>query len=140
MVRRLDRRDNIDDLFGHMQKMFNQFQEFGKELDIVSNVPVDVREDDGEVVITADMPGVQKEDINLKADSEGVEITAEAEEEYKEENEKYFRKERASRSYRRKVSWPSEVDPETIKAKYSDGVLTVKAEKESTDGWDVDIE
>lgn len=137
-MRRLDRRDDLDDVFDQMQKMFNQFQDLA---DFRSNVPVNVKEEDGEIVVTADLPGVQKEDINLKADSDGLEISAESTEEVKEENEKYLRKERSSRTYRRRVAWPTEVDPETVSAEYSDGVLEVRAEKEEEgEDWDVEIE
>jgi HSP20 family protein len=136
-MRKLDRRDGIDDVVDHMQKMFNQFQDMA---DFRGSMPVNVKEEDGKVVVSADMPGVQKEDINLKADNEGLEISAESKEEIKEENEKYIRKERSSRTYRRRVAWPTEVDPETVSAEYTDGVLTVKADKEDSEDWDVEIE
>lgn len=136
-MRKLDRRDGIDDVVDHMQKMFNQFQDMA---DFRDSMPVNVKEEDGKVVVSADMPGVQKEDINLKADNDGLEISAESKEEIKEENEKYIRKERSSRTYRRRVAWPTEVDPETVSAEYTDGVLTVKADKEDSEDWDVEIE
>ncbi|PSG98554.1 MAG: heat-shock protein [Nanohaloarchaea archaeon SW_7_43_1] len=137
-MRRLDRRDGIDDVVGHMQKMFNQFQDI---TDIGGKMPINMKEEDGKVIISADIPGVQKENINLKADRNGLEISAESKEEIKEENEKYIRKERTSRRYRRKVAWPKEVDPKSVSADYSDGVLKVEAEKESeNENWDVEID
>ncbi|MFQ3275532.1 MAG: HSP20 family protein [Candidatus Nanohaloarchaea archaeon] len=136
-MRRLDRRDGIDDVFDHMQKMFNQFQDMA---DFRGSMPVNVKEENGEVVVSADMPGVQKEDINLKADSDGLEISAESSEEIKEENEKYIRKERSSRTYRRRVAWPTEVNPESVSAEYEDGVLTVRADKEDHEDWDIEVE
>lgn len=140
MTRRLNRRDHVDDIFDQMQKMFNQFQSFGQDLNIASGVPVDITEKDGKVVIVADLPGVQKEDINLKADKDGIEIIAESSEEMREENEKYLRRERSSRAYSRKISWPAEIDPETVTAEYSDGVLRITAEKEESGNWDVEVE
>lgn len=141
-MKKLNRRDGIDDVYDQMQKMFNQFQSFGRDLDLVSGgVPINIMEDNGKVVLTADMPGVQKEDINLKADETGLELSAESSQEVKEENEKYLRRERSTRKYSRRVSWPTEIDPESLKAKYEDGVLTVEAEKvENGDEWDVEIE
>jgi HSP20 family protein len=137
-MRRLDRRDHLDDVFDQMQKMFNQFQDI---TDLNANVPVNVKEEDGKIIVTADMPGVQKEEINLKADKDGLEISAESKTEIKEENEKYLRKERSSKHYKRRIHWPAEVDPDTIKAKYEDGVLRVEAEKEEdSEDWDVSIE
>lgn len=135
-MRRLERRD-FDDVFDQMQKMFNQFQDF---TDLNAGMPVNVKEEDGEIVMQADMPGVQKEDINLKADEDGIEISAESSEEYQEENEKYFRRETSSRHYRRRIPWPTEVDQESITAKHEDGVLTIEAKKEEGDDWNVEIE
>lgn len=144
MARKLNRRDHIDDIFDHMQKMFNNIQDLGSDAasNLVTNMAVDVHEEDGQVVITADMPGVQKEDIDIKAGSDGVEIFAESSKEVKEENEKYFRRERSSRSYRRRVSWPTPIDQETVKAHYKDGVLRVEAEKQkdNEDAWNVEVE
>lgn len=139
-MRRLDRRDNIEDAFDQMQNMLKNFQDFGEELAFGTNVPVDIKEEDEKVVVSADLPGVEKENINLKADEEGLEIVAESSHEYKEENEKYIRQERSSRSFRRRVLWPSEVDPESITAEYEDGVLTVEADKEESEDWDIEIE
>ncbi|MFB6292280.1 MAG: Hsp20/alpha crystallin family protein [Candidatus Nanohaloarchaea archaeon] len=138
------KRDSIDDLFDQMQKMFNEVQEAGFDLGreaLGSRVPVDVQEEDGSIVVRADLPGVTKEDINVKADEDSVEISAESSAEVREENEKYFRRERSRRSFRRTVAWPRKVDPETTTAKYEDGVLEVSAEvAEDEEGKDVEIE
>lgn len=134
------RREPVDDMFERMQKFFEDFQEVGKDLTGLSSVPVDIREEDGEIVVKADLPGVSKEDINLRGDSEELEISAESSHEVKEENEKYLRQERSRRTFRRTVAWPVKVDPETIEAEFEDGVLTVTAEKEETSGRDIDIE
>lgn len=138
------RRDHVEDVFDRMQNMFEEFHDMGRgmgrEITGMGSIPVDVQEEDGHIVIKADIPGVTKENISLKADSEKLSISAESNEEMKEENEKYFRKERHSRSFRRTVAWPKPVDAETIEASYDDGVLTVKAEKEESDSKDIEIE
>lgn len=136
------RRKSLDDMFETMENLFNEFQEMGRDLTGMKGMtPVDIREEGGEIVVTADLPGVSKEDINLKADEGTLEISAEASHELKEENEKYIRRERSERSYRRSVTWPKRVDPETIHAEYEDGVLTVRAEKQEEDsGRDIEIE
>lgn len=133
------RRDSIDDVFDQMQDMFKEFQLRGRDI-TKSSTPVDIQEEDDEIAVKADIPGVQKEDISLKADDTTLEIHAESQEEIKEENEKYVRKERSARSFRRKVSWPTKVDPESIEASYEDGVLTVTAEKDEDTGRDIEIE
>lgn len=134
-MRRLDRRDSFDDVFKNMKKMFDQMQDFTG-----GGMPVDLKEENGKVILTADLPGVQKEDIDLKADSEKIEIAAQSSKEVKEENEKYLRRERSARKFRRTVKWPSPIDAETVSAKYQDGVLRVEAEKDEEEGKDIEIE
>lgn len=134
-MRRLDRRDGFDDVFEQMRKMFDQVQDFAG-----GGMPVDIKEEDGKVIVTADIPGVQKEDIDLKADSKKLEIAAQSSQEVKEENEKYLRQERSAKRYRRSISWPSPVDAESVTAEYQDGVLRVEAEKEEQEGRDIDIQ
>lgn len=140
-MRRLRRADNVDDIFNQMEKMFSEFQEKGRSFanDFTTGFPVDIAEEDGEFVVSADMPGVQKEEINVTADAEGVEISAESTQELEEENEKYYRRERSRKAFNRRVSFPQPVDPETIEASYSDGVLEIRAEKEHENGKSVDI-
>lgn len=135
-MRRLRRHDSVDDMFDQMQKMLNQIQG-GSGLG--TNVPVDIEEEDGKYKITADLPGVQKEDIDLTADKDEISITAESTAEVQEENEKYFRKERTQRAFQRKVTWPTQIVPETISAEYKDGVLSITAEKDEEDGKDIEI-
>lgn len=135
------RRESLDDVFDRMQNVFEEFQDMGKDLAGFSTVPVDIREEDGEIVVHADLPGVSKEDINLKADSERLEISAESSQEITEENEKYLRQERSRREFRRTVAWPVKVDPESVVAEFEDGVLEVTAEKaEDDEGRDIDIQ
>lgn len=134
------RRDSIDDMFDRMQNLFDEFQGMGREMAGFKGMPVDVHEEDGKIVMEADLPGVSKEDINLKADADKVEVNAEASHTVEEENEKYYRRERSSRTFHRTVSWPSSIDPETVTAEYEDGVLRVSAEKSGSEGRDVEIE
>jgi HSP20 family protein len=139
-MRRLDRRDGLDDLFDQMQRFAEEVQERGMNLADRGGIPVDVQEDEETVTITADMPGVEKEDINLKADEDGISITAEHEADVKEENEKYVRRERSRRRYQRTVKWSTDVDPESVTAHYDNGVLEIKADKEDTPSHSIDIE
>ena len=141
-MRRLKRSDDIDDLFKQMENVFNQFQEKGMDFasELKPAFPVDIAEEDGKYVLTADMPGVDKDEINIKADAEGVEISAESSHEIEEQNEKYYRKERSRRQFNRRVSFPSEVEAESIEASYEDGVLTVTADKDEEEGRDIEIE
>ena len=98
-MRRLKRTDGVEDLFDQMQKMFEEVQDTGRGLasDFTGTLPVDIQEEDGEYTLTADLPGVEKDEINIRGDENSVEIAAESSAEMKEENEKYIRRERRSR-------------------------------------------
>ena len=141
-MKRLKRQDDLDDIFKQMENVFSQFQEKGMDFasELKPNFPVDIAEEDGEFIITADLPGVDKEEINITADEESVEISAESSAEVEEENEKYYRKERSTRRFNRRVNFPSKVDAESVEAEYEDGVLTIKADKEEEDGREIEIE
>jgi HSP20 family protein len=141
-MRRLARQDDLDDVFKQMEDMFKQFHDKGMSFasELGGGFPVDIREEDGEFTVSADLPGVEKEDINIKADADGIEVSAESSHEIEEENEKYYRKERSQRRFNRRVDFPQPVDPETIEASYEDGVLTVTAEKDVDEGRDIEIE
>jgi HSP20 family protein len=91
---------------------------------------VDVKDKDDHFEITAELPGVQKEDIHLTL-SEGVlTLEAEAKQEDKEEqNGKIIRQERRYGKLMRSFNLGSEVHEEDISAEFRDGVLTLRAPK-----------
>jgi len=138
-MKRLDRKDNFD-IKDQMQRMLNQFQSLGREAGVTA-VPIDIKEDGEQLVVTADLPGVEKEEINVRADESTIEIMAESTTEIKEENEKYLRRERSSQKYSRKVTLPKRIDAESIKAKYEDGILTIRADtiEQDDEEWDVEV-
>jgi len=87
---------------------------------------VDVYETDNEVVVVAELPGVDKEDIQLNLYDRTLEIKAEAR---REEAERPYRLERRYVGFYTKVSLPAEVDPSKAKATFRNGVLEVKLPK-----------
>ncbi len=90
---------------------------------------IDVIETDKEVVATAEMPGLEKQDIKLNLTEDRLEISAETKHEEKKEERGYVYRERRSGSYYRAISLPSPVDPDKSKASYKNGVLEIKMPK-----------
>ncbi len=95
-----------------------EIREFGTKPTIREGVEerkplVDVIETDDEVQVIAEMPGVSKDDIELNATETSLEIRAES------ENRKYYEV----------VELPAEVDPDSAKARYNNGVLEVILKK-----------
>jgi len=93
---------------------------------------VDVSEDDKEVKVTAEIPGVSKEDIKINITENHIEISAETKAETKEERKGYVYRERRYGSFYRSLALPSPVDANKTKASYKNGILEVvmpKSEK-----------
>lgn len=108
---------------------------------------VDVAEYDDEVVVMADLPGYDREDIDVRADDGRLTIRAERDTERETEDgeteHRYLRRERRHESVTRTIDLPSGVDPEGAAATYRNGVLTVTLPSKRDDGEDghrIDIE
>ena len=100
------------------------------------DVSVDVSETDSEVVVTADLPGYDKDDIEVGVKDRRLTVEAERNEETEDEGEQYLRQERTHRRVSRSVSLPEAVDEEAASATYHNGVLTVTLPKLNADADD----
>ena len=91
--------------------------------------PVDVYETDSDVVVKAELPGVNKEDIDITIKENTVHLKAERKEEREEKTENVHRIERFYGKIERVVPLPAEVKPDKAKAEYKDGVLEIRIPK-----------
>jgi HSP20 family protein len=98
------------------------------------DVRVDVVEKNGAFKVRADLPGVKKEDINVRIDGNLVQIDAETkgEKEFKGSGDKVLRSERYYGSVSRAFTLTQDVDETKAVAKYEDGVLTLDLPKKAT--------
>jgi HSP20 family protein len=90
---------------------------------------VDIYDTGTEVIIHAEVPGMRKEDIDIRVENNVLTIrgTKERKEDVKEEG--YFRAERSYGSFTRSFSLPNTVEVSKIAADYKDGVLTLHLPK-----------
>ena len=96
---------------------------------------IDMAETDSEYVIQADLPGVDRSDINVHV-NHGV-LTVSAERNHSSEREeggRYYFSERSYGSVSRNVPLPDDVDEDNVKAKYENGVLTLHLTKTPSKG------
>jgi HSP20 family protein len=95
---------------------------------------VDVTEKDNAYLVKADVPGVRKEDINVRIDGNVVQIDAETkqEKESKGNGDKVLRSERYYGTISRTFSLAQDVDDAKAVAKYADGVLTLELPKKTS--------
>lgn len=90
---------------------------------------VDVYETPDELVLTADLPGVESKDIDVRVENQTVTIAGERKFAKEEDNRGYHRIERGYGNFMRSFAVPNTFDTEHIEANFRDGVLTVKLPK-----------
>jgi HSP20 family protein len=90
---------------------------------------IDIVETDKEVIATAEMPGLNKEDIKINLTEDRLEISAETKREEEKREKGYVYRERRSGNYYRAVALPSPIDPNNSKASYKNGVLEIRMPK-----------
>ncbi|HEV2387610.1 MAG TPA: Hsp20/alpha crystallin family protein [Candidatus Acidoferrales bacterium] len=90
---------------------------------------VDIRETEEELVLEADLPGIEEKDLDIRVEGNMLTIRGERKFEKKESEESYLRVERSYGSFTRSFSLPQTVKTESIKASYHDGVLTIRLPK-----------
>ncbi len=90
---------------------------------------VDIKEENDRFVITADIPGVAPEQIEITMDNGVLALRGARKEERKEERDGYKRVERVSGTFYRRFALPDGVDPQGITAKGQHGVLEIAIPK-----------
>lgn len=94
--------------FGNVQR-----SRYGPRIREQSEPLVDVLDEEEDVVVVAELPGVEKEDINLHASKGGLTISVDT----------------PQQKYHKELPLPEEVDPKPVKASYKNGVLEVRFKK-----------
>jgi HSP20 family protein len=90
---------------------------------------MDVFEQNGTIVVKAELPGLKKEDVTVEIEGEDLVIRGEAKEETEVKEEDYYRIERSSGSFYRRMPLPAGTTPEQVSATLQDGVLEVHIPK-----------
>ncbi len=88
--------------------------------------PVNVWSNSEKAVVSAELPGVNKEDLDISVENDVLTIKGHREPEKLAEGEVFRRNERGYGSFRRSVGLPFAVEPEKIKAEYKDGILRLE--------------
>ena len=138
----------FDDFMANMETQFNELLE---ELASTKALPgkgvrarllpalkgefrVDVKEHDDEVIVVADLPGAEKENVHLEVlDPRTLRIAFHRQAEPKEETEAYYVRERTFGNMDRSVMLPADVIAEGATATFNNGVLEVRLRKDGLD-------
>jgi HSP20 family protein len=90
---------------------------------------VDIFETEGEIVVKAELPGMERKDITLNLENNVLTLRGERRFEKETREENYHRIERAYGGFSRAFSIPAIVDEDKIRADYQDGVLKIALPK-----------
>jgi len=88
---------------------------------------VEVSEKGNELVVRAEVPGMKPEDIDIRVENNNLVLSGEKKQESRDEKENYVHREFSYGRFYRSIPLRGEIDPDKIKAKYKDGVLTINA-------------
>lgn len=104
-------------------------------------IRVDLEDGDGELVLTADLPGFEVDDIDLRVTGRRLRLAAEREEASEDADGEYVRRERHRASVTRSIPLPVAVETDDVSATYENGLLTVRLPKTEprTEGTRVEV-
>jgi HSP20 family protein len=90
---------------------------------------LDISETDKEIMVQAELPGVDPKDLDITVTADRITISGEKKETVEKSEKNYHHKEIRSGKFSRTVSLPSGVDTENVAADHKNGVLTVRLKK-----------
>lgn len=119
----------MEDFFGRRMRPWWPDRWFkGEELDVRAPA-LDLYEEKDDIVVKAELPGIEKDNIEVNLTDHTLTIKGEKkkEEEIKEEN--YYRAERSYGSFLRTIELPKDVHSDKVKASFKNGILEVRVPK-----------
>lgn len=128
--------DPFRDLVTLREKMNRLFEDAvtarGEEKDMISSTwapSVDIYETENALILTAEVPGVDENDIEIKIEDNTLSLKGERKFEKESKEENYHRIERSYGSFYRSFTIPRQIDQDKIKAEHDNGVLRITMPK-----------
>ena len=123
--------DRIFDNFKRdLEKSFTSFPSFTMpSLPKLPETSCDVVDEGTHFKVSVELPGVKKNEIELNVTDNSIEISAESKQEKEQKKKNYLRKERREVSHHRTIPLSEKVVAGQVKAKLTDGVLTITLPK-----------
>jgi HSP20 family protein len=127
---RWDQGREVDSLQSEVNRLFDTFFG-GRPANGVRRwvPPMDLVETDDHLVLKADLPGVDSDDVNIEVKDGVLTVSGERKTEHEERADGFYRVERAFGGFSRSMSLPQQVDAEQISASFDKGVLEVRIPK-----------
>ncbi|NIP28100.1 MAG: Hsp20/alpha crystallin family protein [Phycisphaerae bacterium] len=117
-----------------VNRLFDEFvDEFGlrpfTERGVEFYPSVDITENEREIKVSAELPGLSEDDIDVSLTHNLLTIRGEKKAERKDEGENYYRLERSYGAFQRSIPLPVEVEADKVEATFKNGVLTITLPK-----------
>jgi HSP20 family protein len=109
-----------------MDEFFNDAVQTRRDTFVPS---IDVSETENQFLISAELPGMNKDDINISLENGRLSISGERSFEKEDKGKKYHRVESSYGSFERSFQLPDNVDEESISASYENGLLNISIDK-----------
>jgi HSP20 family protein len=121
-----DLRDTMDRLF---ERGFSRPWRLVTWENAETAFPVDLSENDEEVLVKASLPGVKPEEVEVSVTGDTLTIKGESKSEREEKKQNYYRKELRQGSFQRSLTLPVRVEADKANAGFEHGVLTLHLPK-----------
>ncbi|HVV90787.1 MAG TPA: Hsp20/alpha crystallin family protein [Solirubrobacterales bacterium] len=124
---------DLDTLQGDMNRLFDSF--FGRREAGQANAvrrwvpPMDLAETDDQLVLRADLPGMERDDIDIEVKDNVLTISGERKAEHEKKGEGFHRIERSFGRFSRSLGLPRGIDAKSVTANFENGVLEVRMPK-----------
>ncbi len=133
-VKREDDKYPLSRLQQDMNTVFNRFFEDFRlapfqDRDFMTFPKIDIKETKKEVLVSAELPGMEVEDINISLTDNVLSLRGEKKQENKQEGENYYHMECSYGSFNRNIPLPNEVESDNVKAEFKNGILKVSMTK-----------
>ena len=131
----MDPARELDALQGDVNRLFDSF--FGRREGAAANgyasrrwiPPMDLVETEDNLVLRADLPGVDREDVEIEVKDGVLTVSGERKAQHEEKREGFHRVERSFGRFSRALELPKGVEPDSIDACFERGVLEVRMPK-----------
>jgi len=117
------------DLFSLMENVLNKGWDFPYAMSYPS---VDVSETDSEVVVKAELPGMEVRDLEVSVSNNVLFIKGEKKQESEEKDKNTIRRERYFGQFSRSIPLPSQCSEQDVKARFKDGILAIQIPKDES--------
>src|SRR6202008_4444242 len=95
--------------------------------------PINIWLGENSVVVTAELPGVTRDDVDLSLEEDVLPLAGKGEPKSQEQNVSWQRRERAYGSFSRAVQLPFRVDPDKVQARFNNGILEIELQRLEAD-------